>query len=202
MNAVNKMNLEKYDLVLMDIVMPNLDGVSATSLIRQFDPRTPIISMTSNSQPNELLTYMNHGMNDVLPKPFTKQGLLNMLEVSQEPGGFLVYIPCCAISGSHLTPQKHLIHLKTVQQLDEIPNSLGLPTADRAALQKALAETAAALTSNDPMQGNAEGSGSGSSDPTKASTQPRFSIPRLSFGATGGDDEANPLAGMGFSDEE
>ena len=80
-NAVNKMNLEKYDLVLMDIVMPNLDGVSATSLIREFDPRTPIISMTSNSQPSELMTYMNHGMNDILPKPFTKEGLVNMLEV-------------------------------------------------------------------------------------------------------------------------
>ena len=81
MSAVNKMNLEKYDLVLMDIVMPNLDGVSATSLIRQFDPRTPIISMTSNSGPSELMQYMANGMNDILPKPFTKEGLLNMLEV-------------------------------------------------------------------------------------------------------------------------
>lgn len=77
-----QMNLQKYDLVLMDIVMPNLDGafllsllliapadsspspfagVSATSLIRQFDPMTPIISMTSNSGPNEIMTYFSHG---------------------------------------------------------------------------------------------------------------------------------------------
>ncbi|EEB96048.1 hypothetical protein MPER_04884, partial [Moniliophthora perniciosa FA553] len=55
--AVNKMNLEKYDLVLMDIVMPKLDGVSATSLIRKFDHMTPIISMTSNAKPNEIMTY-------------------------------------------------------------------------------------------------------------------------------------------------
>jgi CheY-like chemotaxis protein len=53
--AVNKMNLEKYDLVLMDIVMPKLDGVSATNLIRKFDQGTPIISMTSNSKPNEII---------------------------------------------------------------------------------------------------------------------------------------------------
>lgn len=78
------MNMQKYDLVLMDIVMPNLDGVSATSLIRQFDPMTPIISMTSNSGPNEIMTYFSHGMNDILPKPFTKEGLLGMLEVSVE----------------------------------------------------------------------------------------------------------------------
>ena len=104
--AVNKMNLEKYDLVLMvlfclflplrcmaliasisptflsqDIVMPKLDGVSATNLIRRFDHMTPIISMTSNSKPNEIMTYYHSGMNDILPKPFTKEGLLEMLEV-------------------------------------------------------------------------------------------------------------------------
>ncbi|KAI5981105.1 CheY-like superfamily, partial [Pisolithus albus] len=55
--AVNKMNLEKYDLVLMDIVMPEMDGISATSLIRQFDYITAIISMTSNSRPAEIMTY-------------------------------------------------------------------------------------------------------------------------------------------------
>lgn len=79
--AVNKMNLEKYDLVLMDIVMPKLDGVSATSLIRKFDQGTPIISMTSNSKPNEIMTYYSSGMNDILSKPFSKEGLLEMLEV-------------------------------------------------------------------------------------------------------------------------
>ena len=80
--------------------MPKLDGVAATSLIRKFDQGTPIISMTSNSKPNEIMTYYNHGMlfsllsfntqkltlfrkgmNDILPKPFTKEGLLDMLEV-------------------------------------------------------------------------------------------------------------------------
>jgi DNA-binding response OmpR family regulator len=61
--------------------MPKLDGVSATNLIRQFDHMTPIISMTSNSRPNEIMTYYHSGMNDILPKPFTKEGLMEMLEV-------------------------------------------------------------------------------------------------------------------------
>ena len=79
--------------------MPKLDGVTATSMIRQFDHMTPIISMTSNSRPNEIMTYYSHGklsraiqtgpsvdfslgMNDILPKPFTQDGLLEILEVS------------------------------------------------------------------------------------------------------------------------
>ncbi|KAG8629100.1 hypothetical protein KVT40_002965 [Elsinoe batatas] len=80
LEAVNKMNAgAKYDLVLMDIIMPNLDGVSATHLIRQFDT-TPIIAMTSNIRSDDISMYFQHGMNDVLPKPFTKEGLLSMLE--------------------------------------------------------------------------------------------------------------------------
>jgi len=106
----------KYDLVLMDIIMPNLDGVSATHLIRQFD-HTPIIAMTSNIRSDDISMYFQHGihqstpelftantdpgMNDVLPKPFTKEGLLNMLE-------------------------KHLGHLKKLPDgMDQIPPHTG-----------------------------------------------------------------------------
>ena len=61
MEAVNKMNGgSRYDLVLMDIIMPNLDGVSATHLIRQFD-QTPIVAMTSNIRSDDISMYFNHG---------------------------------------------------------------------------------------------------------------------------------------------
>ncbi len=62
LEAVNKMNGgSKYDLVLMDIIMPNLDGVSACHLIRQFDT-TPIIAMTSNIRSDDISMYFQHGM--------------------------------------------------------------------------------------------------------------------------------------------
>ncbi|PWN31615.1 uncharacterized protein FA14DRAFT_150967 [Meira miltonrushii] len=189
--AVNKMNLEKYDLVLMDIVMPNLDGVSATSLIREFDARTPIISMTSNSGPQELLSYMSSGMNDVLPKPFTKEGLLNMLE-------------------------KHLIHLKTVQKMDEIPKALGLPPISGDVMQNVLAATAASaqsMASSTAIMSPGDGAnpmaammGNGP-EALRASQDlgSSFHNPNSIHG-TGVDEDGeplvNPLAGMGFSDEE
>lgn len=69
----------KYDIILMDIIMPNLDGVSACHIIRQFD-RTPIVAMTSNIRSDDIQMYFQHGMDDVLPKPFTRKSLLDMLE--------------------------------------------------------------------------------------------------------------------------
>jgi osomolarity two-component system, response regulator SKN7 len=60
-SALDKVNVEKYDLILMDVVMPNLDGISATNMIRQFDLATPIISMTSNIHSNDIMHYFNSG---------------------------------------------------------------------------------------------------------------------------------------------
>ncbi|KAF7294641.1 Response regulatory domain-containing protein [Mycena indigotica] len=126
--AVNKMNLEKYDLVLMDIIMPKLDGVSATSMIRKFDPQTPIISMTSNSRPNEIMTYYSSGMNDILPKPFTKEGLFEMLE-------------------------KHLVHLTVIKEKMStsvrIPRQpSGIPPLNDAGFEGALQAGAASMSSS------------------------------------------------------
>ena len=62
LEAVNKIqDGSKYDLILMDIIMPNLDGVSACHLIRQFD-RTPIIAMTSNIRSDDIQLYFHHGI--------------------------------------------------------------------------------------------------------------------------------------------
>lgn len=62
LEAVNKIqDGSKYDLILMDIIMPNLDGVSTCHLIRQFD-RTPIIAMTSNIRSDDIQLYFHHGM--------------------------------------------------------------------------------------------------------------------------------------------
>ncbi|KAH8831356.1 HSF-type DNA-binding-domain-containing protein [Flagelloscypha sp. PMI_526] len=79
-DALNKINATKYDLVLMDIVMPKLDGLSATTIIRRFDKSTPIMAMTGNSRPDEIVAYCTSGMTDVLSKPFTRKGLYYMLE--------------------------------------------------------------------------------------------------------------------------
>ncbi|KAH6653264.1 HSF-type DNA-binding-domain-containing protein [Truncatella angustata] len=82
LEAVNKINGNPnwFDLIFMDIVMPQLDGVSATAMIREVNPRIPIIAMTSNINQQDLDMYFHWGMRDVLAKPFTKEGMIGKLK--------------------------------------------------------------------------------------------------------------------------
>lgn len=63
LEAVNKVNQKNnyYDLIFMDIIMPQLDGVSATAMIREVQPNIPIIAMTSNINQQDLEMYFHWG---------------------------------------------------------------------------------------------------------------------------------------------
>ncbi|KAH7325061.1 Two-component response regulator receiver [Stachybotrys elegans] len=71
---------DHFDMIFMDIIMPKLDGVSTTLYIRQNYPSVPIIAMTSNIRPEEVNGYFEHGMNGVLAKPFTREGMLKSVK--------------------------------------------------------------------------------------------------------------------------
>ncbi|HSG22920.1 MAG TPA: ATP-binding protein [Azonexus sp.] len=60
-----------YDLILMDIQMPVLNGIQATDLIRQLPQHktTPILAMTANVMQTDKERCLQHGMNDFIPKP-------------------------------------------------------------------------------------------------------------------------------------
>lgn len=77
---VSNVGRDHFDMMFMDIIMPRLDGVSATMYIRQHCPSTPIIAMTSNIRPDEVNGYFEHGMNEVLAKPFTNEGMLKSVK--------------------------------------------------------------------------------------------------------------------------
>ena len=49
------------DLILMDIIMPHLDGVSATVCIREIRPTIPVIAMTSNIRADDIDMYFRYG---------------------------------------------------------------------------------------------------------------------------------------------
>ncbi|ACL58689.1 ATP-binding protein [Methylobacterium nodulans] len=77
--AVAAVQAKAYDLVLMDVQMPVMDGVTATKRIRELDHPArdvPIIAMTANVLPQQVKSFGDAGMNDHVGKPFKKPELL------------------------------------------------------------------------------------------------------------------------------
>jgi len=73
-------NEEKlFDLILMDIQMPVMDGLKAVAKIIELDVTMPIIALTANVMPSDLELYQISGMSDAVGKPFTTRELWNAL---------------------------------------------------------------------------------------------------------------------------
>lgn len=79
--AVDAMQKNDYDLILMDINMPIMDGIEATKKIRENHiQKIPIIALTANAMEGASKTYLEAGMNDCLTKPFVEEELFEILE--------------------------------------------------------------------------------------------------------------------------
>ncbi len=74
LEAVEKVKDKKYDLILMDLMMPVMDGFEATKAIRQLDDNnhyhTPIIGLTANTFDADREKCMAIGMDEYMAKPF------------------------------------------------------------------------------------------------------------------------------------
>jgi len=80
--AVERIKNQEYDVVLMDIQMPVMDGYETTKAVRLMDGpqrNVPIIALTANATKADVAKCMAAGMNDYLPKPFTPDDLYKKL---------------------------------------------------------------------------------------------------------------------------
>ncbi len=69
----------KYDLILMDVHLPGINGTIATQELRKFDTTTPIIALTAISLNENRQMLMSYGMNDVITKPFVPEDFYSII---------------------------------------------------------------------------------------------------------------------------
>ncbi|MFN8577380.1 MAG: response regulator [Candidatus Sericytochromatia bacterium] len=73
--ATQKFQKNKFDLILMDLQMPEMDGYTATQEIRKLDKTIPIIALTANTVSEEREKCLNSGFNEYITKPFKSENL-------------------------------------------------------------------------------------------------------------------------------
>lgn len=111
-----------YDLVLMDINMPILDGHKASVQIREAGIRVPIVAMTAYALKGDKERCLEHGMDDYIPKPVQKQFLIKVL------GKWLLTEKDYRVTTSEAFAKASLLELKKIQQqppaFKQLPKSL------------------------------------------------------------------------------
>jgi CheY-like chemotaxis protein/HPt (histidine-containing phosphotransfer) domain-containing protein/anti-sigma regulatory factor (Ser/Thr protein kinase) len=78
--AVEVASKNNYDLIFMDIQMPNMNGFEATKLLREKGIRTPIVALTANALKGDDEECIKAGCSDYMSKPIKREKLLNVLE--------------------------------------------------------------------------------------------------------------------------
>ena len=74
--ALDKVNENMYDVIILDIMMPVMDGIQALKEIRKNNIKTPIMLLTAKAQIDDKVEGLDSGANDYLTKPFDKKELL------------------------------------------------------------------------------------------------------------------------------
>lgn len=70
---------ESFDIILMDIMMPEMDGYEATRMIREMDLNVPIVAMTANAFMEDKIKAKKAGMNAHVSKPLDKDILIRVI---------------------------------------------------------------------------------------------------------------------------
>jgi len=96
--AVAQFGAERFDLILMDLSMPKMDGFATTALIRQrvSEPRVPIIALSAHDAATYRDTCLAAGMDDILSKPYTLEQCSQLLRLWVGSGDERVLQPTAA----------------------------------------------------------------------------------------------------------
>ncbi|WP_299219361.1 ATP-binding protein [uncultured Aquimarina sp.] len=82
--AIEMVKENKYDLILMDLNMPNMGGMESTKIIREFNPDVPIVALTASDTQDTVEAILNpdSGFNDFLRKPYKNEEFFRKIETN------------------------------------------------------------------------------------------------------------------------
>lgn len=79
LEALQKLEKKNYDLIFMDIHMPEMDGIEATQKLRHKNLKMPVIALSANITKKSKDEALSSGMQDYITKPFTRDAILDLL---------------------------------------------------------------------------------------------------------------------------
>jgi DNA-binding response OmpR family regulator len=88
--AIDAIEYVKYDVIVMDIMMPKMDGITAVKYIRRTNNHVPIIMLTALSETDDKVTGLDAGADDYLTKPFMVKELLARIRALTRRGDTIV----------------------------------------------------------------------------------------------------------------
>jgi signal transduction histidine kinase/DNA-binding response OmpR family regulator len=113
--AITLLHSRKYDLILMDIQMPVMDGYTATTEIRKvLKLDTPIIAMTAHALPGEREKCLGMGMDEYISKPVREENLVRLIEKFVPVTKLFITKPAVAMKGPGMYQYINLDYMKEI----------------------------------------------------------------------------------------
>lgn len=117
--AIEKIKNKKYDIILLDIHMPQVSGIDVAGFIRREmkDDATVIIAVTAAVMKNDIIQYFNIGINDYLIKPFRELNLFNKIHKSIGSRKRLINLYEMEEDAPQNSPEADLFDLKELERI-------------------------------------------------------------------------------------
>lgn len=109
-DAVQRISTSAYDAVVMDIMLPGCDGLTAVRQLRNMSNSTPILLLSARGDVDQRITGLNAGADDYLPKPFSVAEVIARLRAitrrGGEPGAILLRLTDLTVNVPQRTAQR------------------------------------------------------------------------------------------------
>ena len=123
--AIGMLGENRYDIVFMDHMMPEMDGVEALKIIREMGIDTPVIALTANAVTSAREMLLASGMDDFISKPIVKEAL-NAILIKWVPSSRLIHTQTEIAGDFNTGSEEHNEFWDRINKIDEISMQIGL----------------------------------------------------------------------------